>query len=397
MLSLKTFIIEDVSEANKQLSHLDHPYQQHVIYGLSGARAAVANLKDTHDFFKNGKSNKVNVSRKVDGGVSVILSKKNGQFSVATKSAFNKNPKINYTPADVDKNHGHAPGLADTLKHVLKHGKDLVNDGYTVQGDLLYTHDAKKPTPSEPVIQNNKVSVTPNRMSLSHSGSPKAMGIALHTTYDNENIARSGVAPAAVNHTKDVFVADTSFHPEPHHYSENQQKIAEDNLKKAKELLDKNPEHFRLSDEHSEHMLTYMNALRTEAGELKSPTIDGYINHLNNIKDKEVTKVKTEKSKDAKANHYNKLIDEIKYNKPRFQTHFDFHDHLNKVTEALGTTLEKNKATNFQTEIDGKPSTDEGVVVANAKKGNILFKIVPNKVASALRFNPRFGRKVTQA
>jgi hypothetical protein len=397
MLSLKSFLIESIDDANKQLSHLDHPYQQHVIYGLSGARAAVKNLKDTHEFFKTGVSNKVSTSRKVDGGVSVILSKKNGQFSVATKSAFNKNPKINYTPADVDKNHGHAPGLADTLKHVLKHGKDLINDGHTVQGDLLYTHDSKKPTSSEPVIQNNKVSVTPNRMTLSHSGSPKSMGIALHTTYDEEGTARSGVSSAAINHTKDVFVADTSFHPEPHHYSEEQQKIAEDRLSKAQKILDEHPEHFKLSDEHTEHTLTYMNALRTEDGKIKNPTIEGYINHLNNIKNKEVSKVKTDKSKTAKANHYNKLANEVEYNKPKFQNNFDFHDHLNAVTEALSSSLDKNKASNFNTEIDGKPSTDEGVVVANAKKGNILFKIVPNKVASALRFNPRFARKVTQA
>ena len=339
MLSLKTFITESVEDANKQLSHLDHPYQQHVIYGLSGAKAAVKNLKDTHEFFKTGDSKKIATSRKVDGGVSVILSKKHGQFSVATKSAFNKNPKINYTAADVDKNHGHAPGLADTLKHVLKHGKDLVNDEHTIQGDLLYTHDPKNPTSSEPVIQNNKVSVTPNRMTLSHSGSPKSMGIALHTTYDDEGIARSGVHPKAVNHTKDVFVADTSFHPEPHHYIDTARNKAEDSLNKAQELVDNNPEHFRLSDEHKEHMLTYMNALRTEDGKLKQPTIEGYTNHLSNIRDKEVAKVKTEKSKAAKVNHYNKLIDDVKYNKPKYQSNFDLHDHLNNVTEALSTAI----------------------------------------------------------
>lgn len=397
MLSLKTFITESNEDANKQLSHLDHPYQQHVIYGLSGARAAVKNLKDTHEFFKTGESNKVATSRKVDGGVSVILSKKHGQFSVATKSAFNKNPKINYTAADVDKNHGHAQGLAATLKHVLKHGKDLVNDNHTVQGDLLYTHDSNNPTPSEPEIQDNKVSVTPNRMTISHSGAPKSMGIALHTTYDDEGVARSGVRPIAVNYSKDVFVADTSFHPVTSHYSETARKQAEENLDKAQELINNNPDHFRLSDEHKEHMLTYMNALRTEDGKLKKPTIEGYTNHLSNIRDKEVAKVKTEKSKAAKVNHYNKLIDDVKYNKPKYQSNFDLHDHLNNVTEALSTAISKNKASNFNTEIDGQKSSDEGVVVSNAKHGNILFKIVPNKVASALRFNPRFGRKVTQA
>ena len=397
MIGLKTYISEDVAEANKQLMHLDHPYQQHVIYGVSGARSAVKHLEHTHDFFKTGLSNKVSTSRKVDGGVSVIMTKKNGMFSVGTKSSFNKNPKINYTEEDVDKNHGHAPGLAATLKHVLKNGKNLINDNRTVQGDLLYTHDPKEPTPSEPGYAEGQTRIVPNRIGITHAGKPKAFGIAMHTEYDNEGVARSGVHPAALNDLKNVFVADTSFHPNPEHYTSDQQKIAEKNLAAAKNIVENNPQHFSLPAEHTEHMLTYMNALRDEKGNLKSPTLQGYKNHLQNVMEREVTKLKTDKSRNARMNHYNKLKDEVDYGKDKFQSHFDFHNHLNKVTEALSSTFIKNKPSNFSTDIDGTPSTDEGVVVANKKTGAILFKIVPNTIASALRFNPRFAKQVTRA
>ena len=395
MLSFK-FLLEadrkDVDTANEQLSHLDHPYQMHVLYGKRGAESALSDLKATHDYFKTGKSNKVYTSRKVDGGVSVILrNHPTFGFSASTKSAFNVNPKINYTEEDVDKNHGHAPGLAAALKHVLKHGKNLVAPGHTIQGDLLYTHDKKKNTPGDPTVTEDGVSTTPNRIELRHTGAPKKFGIALHTEYEN-NVAKSGVSPKATIPSKDVFVADTTFEPKANHYEKQHQDIAEKHLMKANEIVKSHPEHFDLSKEHKEHLLTYMNSLRSEAGPIVSPTHEGYKQHLTRIMEKKQSAVKTAMSKEQKASAFKALMDEVDKNKPKFKSIFDFHDHVNKVTEALSSTLHHNKASNFSTYIDGTPSTDEGIVVADKKTRNIKFKLVPNHIASALKYNTRFSR-----
>jgi hypothetical protein len=45
---------------------------------------------------------------KYDGSPSIVFGHhpKNGKFFVATKSAFNKNPKINHTEKDIERNHG---------------------------------------------------------------------------------------------------------------------------------------------------------------------------------------------------------------------------------------------------------------------------------------------------
>lgn len=386
MISFKFYLVEEQNAdgTNEQLSHLDHPYQMHVLYGKSGAESAVRDLKSTHEYFKTGKSNSINTSRKVDGGVSVIL--KNHPtfgFSVSTKSAFNVNPKINYTEEDVDKNHGHAPGLAAALKHVLKHGKNLVKPGNTIQGDLLYTNETKH--------GNNEVSSTPNRIEYRHKGEPKKFGIALHTEYENDT-AKSGVSPSALQDTKNIFVADTDFTPKPHHYDEKHQKITEKHLAAAENIVKNNPEHFDISKDHREHLLTYMNSLRSEAGPIASPTHEGYIEHLKKISEKRQNSVKTEKAKQQKASAFDSMTKEVNENKPKFKSIFDFHDHLNKVTESLGSTLEKNKASNFTTHIDNAPSTDEGIVVSNKKTRNIRFKLVPNRIASALKYNPRFKR-----
>ena len=81
------------------------------------------------------------------------------QFFVASKSAFNKNPKINYTPEDIEANHGHAPGLVDKLKASLEHLPKITPHG-VFQGDLLHTAgDAKS--------EKGMTSITPNTITYS--------------------------------------------------------------------------------------------------------------------------------------------------------------------------------------------------------------------------------------
>ena len=49
----------------------------------------------------------VNVTVKWDGAPAVFVgtNPENGKFFVGTKSVFNKNPKINYSISDIQKNH----------------------------------------------------------------------------------------------------------------------------------------------------------------------------------------------------------------------------------------------------------------------------------------------------
>ena len=58
---------------------------------------------------------KVKLSVKWDGAPAVFCGRnpENGKFFVGSKSVFNVTPKINYTPADIIKNH--KGGLVDKL------------------------------------------------------------------------------------------------------------------------------------------------------------------------------------------------------------------------------------------------------------------------------------------
>lgn len=396
MISFNNFITEalDLQGLNAQLMHLDHPHQKHILYNKAGAQLALSLGKKMHKLYQTGDSKDIMVSRKVDGGVSVIIANRNGEVSVSTKSAFNKEPKINFTEEDIDRNHGKTPGLADTLKHVLKHAQGLVQDNKAVQGDLIYTHNPNRPTNMEPQSNGTTTHNVPNRIGIMHAGPPKAMGIALHTEYDEHGIARSGISPKTIRHKKEVFVADTSFKVNPQHYDPKQQQTVEKHLANAEQLLKSYPQHFEVPSEHKDHLLTYMNSLSDglKPGEIRKPNIDDYIQHLANKGMKEAEKVKTEKSKQAKIDKFAEMGKDVRRNRQQFNTLFKFHDHMHGVTQGLMSTLALNKASNFVTDIDGQQSTDEGVVVADKRTGQIMGKYVPQTIVHELRHNPRFKR-----
>jgi len=102
---------------------------------------------------------------KYDGSPSIVYghNPENNKFFVASKSAFNKNPKLNYTPEDIEKNHGHAPGLVEKLKAGLEHLPKIAPKKGVYQGDVMYTHnDLKK--------EGDKTSFTPNTITYTAKG-----------------------------------------------------------------------------------------------------------------------------------------------------------------------------------------------------------------------------------
>ena len=115
MIDFKTFLIEaEEEQKGKALKHLTH-VEDHIIHnGHEGVATADQHLNDVHNMLL-GKNTSSHASVKFDGAPSIVFGHhpQTGHFFVATKSAFNKNPKINYSDEDIEKNHGHAPGLVE--------------------------------------------------------------------------------------------------------------------------------------------------------------------------------------------------------------------------------------------------------------------------------------------
>jgi len=81
-------------------------------------------LRQASNHIKSG-GNSSALTMKYDGSPAMVFGHdpESGKFFVATKSAFNVSPKINYTHEDIEKNHGKVPGLANHMNQALNHLK----------------------------------------------------------------------------------------------------------------------------------------------------------------------------------------------------------------------------------------------------------------------------------
>ena len=156
MLTFKEYLTEAAGGKNLHLEHLEDEVLNN---GINGTRAAINFLQSLRDMLAGHSKKSVNVTVKWDGAPAVFagINPENKKFFVGTKGVFNKNPKVNYTEADIDKNHS-APGLNSKLKVALKYLPKLgIKD--VLQGDMLFTQDDFS---TETIDGNPYLTFTPN-------------------------------------------------------------------------------------------------------------------------------------------------------------------------------------------------------------------------------------------
>ena len=108
---------------------------------------------------------------------------------MGTKSVFNKSPKINYTPKDIDENHGHAAGLAKKLKLALQYLPAVGIKGI-LQGDFMFDNDDVQ---TEDIDGTPHYTFKPNTIRYAIEANSELgkqiiaarIGIIFHTTYND--------------------------------------------------------------------------------------------------------------------------------------------------------------------------------------------------------------------
>ena len=196
-------------------THLEHLEDSILIDGTAGAKDAFVFLDDLARSFTGNTSSSFTVTTKWDGAPAIFCGLYPGtkRFFVGTKSIFNKDAKINYTNEDIDRNHGHAPGLVKKLKDSLKYLPKLGITG-VAQGDLLFTDD--KGTDIINGVSN--ITFKPNTITYSVAQGDdlydkvKAakIGVVFHTLYEGRTIelmnAKFGFDVSKLKEHKDVLV-----------------------------------------------------------------------------------------------------------------------------------------------------------------------------------------------
>jgi hypothetical protein len=361
-------------EEGAKLKHIHHAEDRPLLHGSEGFEHAYGALYGAHYHTKQGlQSNKLTM--KYDGSPSVVFGHhpESGKFFVASKSAFNKNPKINYTEEDVDKNHGHAPGLAEKLKHALQHLPKVSPKEGVYQGDLMYSgKDAQK-------NKDGSVSFTPNTITYTAKGEKadaikkSKLGVVIHTKYKGNTLANMNatgdVAASEFGHHQDVYHHTADYDSSGAKYGKIAQKNFTDEMSAAKEIHEKHgSKMYKATAMHhgdAGHLATYINQTVRDGS---TPTSSGLQQHIADKYQKMVGKLKTEKSQQAKLDELSGHVKNIQKNAKHYDNLLKMHGHLQNAKNELVKSLESNEGS-YAHAIGGVASKPEGFVYNHTHNG----------------------------
>jgi hypothetical protein len=372
MQTFLNFILEQEEEGAK-LKHIHHAEDRPLFHGAEGYKHAHEALTKAHEHTVN-KKNTSDLTMKYDGSPSIVFGHHptTKKFFVASKSAFNKSPKINYSHEDVDKNHGHAPGLAHKLKTALDHLHKVTPKKGVYQGDVLHTPEDHKHH------KNGNVSFTPNTITYTAKGKEaeavkkSKIGVAVHTKYHGTDIhnmsAHHDVDAHNFHHNSDVHLKSAEHDTAHVHYPEKAQAEFHKHMKAAETIHKTHgSDMYKATEKHhgtASHLATYVNhTVKTD----EKPSAEGFKKHLTNVHDKLAAKLKTKAGQDKRHAEGAEHVAHVEHNKDHYNNLLKMHQHLQKAKDTLVKHLETHEG-GLEHHIEGKKSKPEGFVVHHANE-----------------------------
>ena len=385
MHSFALFLSE--AKAGPGIQHIEHPSDR-LFDGKEAAHHALNTLKNV----ANGSAP---VTRKIDDRMSFqVIRDEHGRVGVKYKGPGSH---YNFTPEDIDKQHGHKPYLAHPLKLLLEHAhKVLPNHPGEYQGGFMSGPESR-------TIEDGKISHQPNTIKYStpvESEEGKKLknskvSMTVHTELKGPN---KEAHPLSTLH-------GFKEHPDVHlvnHVvsSEDQRKIdpkirsqAEGHIKQAEAAMHGHDcSHL---EGHEEKLRRYINST-VSSGE--TPSTDGYKHFLKEkVHDPEINKVKMEKTKNAKTAVRDADLDHVEKNRQHFDKSFKIHGHLQAATNLLARGLGKVAGGEFEHHIDGQETGPEGFVSNGLKivdRGEGGFSAANRARSAILKASPTLAKKV---
>ena len=400
MLTFKEYLTEAAGGKNLHLEHLEDEVLNN---GINGTRAAINFLQSLRDMLAGSSKKSVNVTVKWDGAPAVFagINPENKKFFVGTKGVFNKNPKVNYTEADIDKNHS-APGLNSKLKVALKYLPKLgIKD--VLQGDMLFTQDDFS---TETIDGNPYLTFTPNTITYavpkesSNKIKKAKMGIVWHTTYSGEKLedmrASFSANISGLTKTNDVWFSDANYKDTSGTINFN--KAETDAITSVLSLAGKT---FRkmtssfmnnlMKQEDIVILIKTYNNVKVREGQKISNTVkhtSDLIKYIEVKLQKNIDSVKTPKAKDAKKKIKNEIVGYLSSHKGDLRTIFDMQNLLVDAKDMIVRKLEKAKGvmdTFIRTDDGYRVTAPEGFVAID-KMGDAV-KLVDRMEFSRANFN----------
>ena len=191
MIKLSEYLTEAKEGKNVHLEHIEDLVFNE---GVSGTRNAILFLRSVRDMLSGSSTKRINITTKWDGAPAIFagIDPEDGQFFVAKKGLFNKNPQMFKSLADI-KTSGMSAELQSKFNTSYTEFKKLGIKKGVYQGDLMFTkEDLSKETidgVSYITFQPNTiVYAVPATSSLAKKIRRSKIGIVWHTTYTGDTI-----------------------------------------------------------------------------------------------------------------------------------------------------------------------------------------------------------------
>ena len=191
MIKLSEYLTEAKEGKNVHLEHIEDLVFNE---GVSGTRNAILFLRSIRNMLSGTTTRSVNITTKWDGAPAVFagIDTEDGQFFVAKKGLFNKNPQMFKSLADI-KNSGMSAELQSKFSDSYTEFKKLGIKKGVYQGDLMFTKEdlSKEKIDGVSYITfqpNTIVYAVPATSSLAKKIRKAKIGIVWHTTYEGDTI-----------------------------------------------------------------------------------------------------------------------------------------------------------------------------------------------------------------
>ena len=346
-------ILEFFDAIDGAVKHIDHLEENILNKGKQGVIEAISQIESSIAYFVDESDYKI--STKFDGAPAIVAGlDTNGKFFVASKSAFAKNPKINYTDQDIIDNHG-TGGLTDKLKLALRYLPSLNIKGI-YQMDYMFDPQMKiqeTPQTIDGVVNENRFTTfTPNTIKYAVTeNSPygdeinKAkIGVAIHIEYMVQNgilkVKKYTSAPEEFSPSSTVFVFNVLANKPKNAKSSFSKLLLKDVQKKKNQVLKlADKVDFSSLDDYTALLKTYINS-EIRAGRFLEDTsisTEEFVNWISGKFVKDIEKLKSEKGKEKKTTQMKNTLSALKKLRPSIKNAFE----ITKIIANLKNNLIK--------------------------------------------------------
>ena len=379
--------------------HLEHIEDEILNFGVPGGRAAINFVRSLRDMLSGEARSSVNMTVKWDGAPAIFAGEdpSDGKFFVAKKSVFNEKPLLYKSEKEITD----ASELSGTLKSKFTTSfTEFSKLGITgvLQGDLMFTSEDKG---TEKIDGKSFITFQPNTIvyavdptsDIGKSINSANVGVVWHTTYKGSTLqdmkASFGADISGLTKSTSVWMDDATYKDVSGKATMTTKETAEvtahlSNCGKTFQRINAPllKKFLRLQDSLTGKLVgasykTYNNTKVRAGQNVTDPKghANGYITHVENHFQKEIEKLKTQKSKDVLETKKTEYVREFKKMLPNLQQVTAFQMHL--VNAKMGIVKKLNSVkgltdTFIKTSNGFKVVNPEGYVAIDRVSGDAV-------------------------